>query len=212
MCSQGIQCTLGTFFKENNRFPLDSALGNKSERKIYSRNIHLITEFHTSSAWWTGALEMVDKVYACSSILAGLKLALIHFIFTVDTLVPRHTLQDKKKYEESFHNSYISRHLRKADWLSKPSKGQITISFVAIQLQVTSRATQTDSSVHSFITRLPDACLNLSDSFCKIWQVKSSNFLPWRLIWKFWLQVYIILRFSFWVGLCFQGALPFSKA
>lgn len=35
---------------------------------------------------------MVDKVYARSSILAGLKLALIHFVFTVDTLVSRHTL------------------------------------------------------------------------------------------------------------------------
>lgn len=35
---------------------------------------------------------MIDEVYTCSSILAGLELALIHFIFAVDTLVSRHTL------------------------------------------------------------------------------------------------------------------------
>lgn len=35
---------------------------------------------------------MIDEVYACSSILAGLELAFIHFIFAVDSLVSRHTL------------------------------------------------------------------------------------------------------------------------
>lgn len=35
---------------------------------------------------------MIDEVDTCPSVLAGLELALIHFIFAVDTLVSSHTL------------------------------------------------------------------------------------------------------------------------
>lgn len=48
--------------------------------------------FHTPSAWWAGALEMVHEVDAGASILAGLVLALIHFILAIDTLIPWDTL------------------------------------------------------------------------------------------------------------------------
>lgn len=60
--------------------------------RVRNTVIHVLLTEATPSAWWTGALEMVDEVYTRSSILAGLELALIHFIFTVDTLVSRHTL------------------------------------------------------------------------------------------------------------------------
>lgn len=53
----------------------------------------------TSSAWWAGALEVVHKVNTGASILAWLILALVHFVFTVDTLISWYTLsggsQDK---------------------------------------------------------------------------------------------------------------------
>lgn len=43
-------------------------------------------------AWGAGTLEMVHKVDAGASILAGLVLALVHFILTVDTLISWNTL------------------------------------------------------------------------------------------------------------------------
>lgn len=55
-----------------------------------------MTELPTPSSWWAGALEVIDEVNACPSVLAGLELALIHFIFAVDTLVPSHTLPAEK--------------------------------------------------------------------------------------------------------------------
>lgn len=44
------------------------------------------------SARWTGALEVIHKINAGASILARLVLAFIHFIFTVNSLVPGDTL------------------------------------------------------------------------------------------------------------------------
>lgn len=54
--------------------------------------INVLFTKQASSAWWAGALEMVHKVNAGASILAWLILALIHFVFTIDTLIPWNTL------------------------------------------------------------------------------------------------------------------------
>lgn len=43
---------------------------------------------------------MVHKVDAGASILAGLVLALVHFILTVDTLIPWNTLSGEKDTEK----------------------------------------------------------------------------------------------------------------
>lgn len=59
-------------------------------------NIHLIAELPTPGSWWAGALEVIDQVDAGPSILAGLELALIHLVLTVDPLVSRHTLWAQK--------------------------------------------------------------------------------------------------------------------
>lgn len=50
--------------------------------------INVLFTKQTPSAWWAGALEMVHEVDAGASILAGLVLALIHFILAIDTLIP----------------------------------------------------------------------------------------------------------------------------
>lgn len=51
----------------------------------------LFTE-QAPSAWWAGALEMVHQVDAGAPVLAWLILALVHFIFAVDTLISWDTL------------------------------------------------------------------------------------------------------------------------
>lgn len=54
--------------------------------------IDVLFTTRASSARWAGALEVVHQVDAGASVLARLVLALIHFILTVDTLVPWDTL------------------------------------------------------------------------------------------------------------------------
>lgn len=51
----------------------------------------LLTE-QASSAWWTGALEMVHKVDTGASVLAWLILALVYFVLTIDALISWDTL------------------------------------------------------------------------------------------------------------------------
>lgn len=54
--------------------------------------VNVLFAEQASSAWWTGALEMVHKVDTGASVLAWLILALVHFILTIDTLISWDTL------------------------------------------------------------------------------------------------------------------------
>lgn len=54
--------------------------------------INVLFTKQAPGAWWARTLEMVHEVDAGASVLAGLVLALVHFILTVDTLVPWNTL------------------------------------------------------------------------------------------------------------------------
>lgn len=54
--------------------------------------INVLFTKQASSAWWTGALEVVHKVDTGASILAWLILALVYFILTIDTLISWDTL------------------------------------------------------------------------------------------------------------------------
>lgn len=54
--------------------------------------INVLFTQQAPGAWGTRTLEMVHKVDAGASILAGLVLALVHFILTVDTLISWNTL------------------------------------------------------------------------------------------------------------------------
>lgn len=54
--------------------------------------INVLFTKQAPGAWWARTLEMVHEVDAGASVLAGLVLALVHFILTVDTLIPWNTL------------------------------------------------------------------------------------------------------------------------
>lgn len=54
--------------------------------------INVLFTKQAPGAWWARTLEMVHKVDAGASVLAGMVLALVHFILTVDTLISWNTL------------------------------------------------------------------------------------------------------------------------
>jgi len=54
--------------------------------------INVLFTKQASSAWWTGALEVVHKVDTGAPVLAWLILALIYFILAIDALIPWDTL------------------------------------------------------------------------------------------------------------------------
>lgn len=54
--------------------------------------INVLFTKQASSAWWTGALEMVHEVDTGASVLAWLILTLIYFILAIDALISWDTL------------------------------------------------------------------------------------------------------------------------
>lgn len=71
--------------------------------------INVLFTKQAAGAGWAGALEMVHKVDAGASILAGLVLALVHFILTVDTLIPWNTLTSVSSNEVTAGGTVLAR-------------------------------------------------------------------------------------------------------
>lgn len=83
------------------------------------------SRLHTPGAWWARALEMVHEVDAGASVLTGLVLTLVHFILTVDTLIPWNTLPGEKDMENA---------VTTGDGPWGPVRGQVTMALLSTPL------------------------------------------------------------------------------
>lgn len=59
---------------------------------------------------WAGTLEAVNEVNASSTIEAGLRVAFVHVVFTVDSLVARFALREQ---EENCNHTQDKKHKSK---------------------------------------------------------------------------------------------------